>query len=60
MFTNMGDACATNNVSINFMHETIPHHRGAIQMSENTFRFSICPELLPIIQAIIISQQAVI
>ncbi len=58
MFTNMGDACATNNVSANFIREMIPHHRGAIQMSENTLRFSICPELLPIIQAIIISQQA--
>ena len=38
------------------MREMIPHHRGAIQMSENALSFPICPELIPILEAIIRSQ----
>lgn len=57
MFTDMQDACATNNVNQNFMREMIPHHRGAIQLSESALRYEICPELVPILQAIITSQK---
>lgn len=57
MFSNMGDARAGNNINADFMREMIPHHRGAIRMSENALRFSICPELKPILRAIIRSQQ---
>lgn len=35
----------------------IPHHMGAIRMSENALRFPICPELIPILTAIISSQK---
>ena len=39
------------------MREMIPHHKGAIRMSENALRFDICPELKPILCEIITSQQ---
>ncbi|MFQ8759082.1 MAG: DUF305 domain-containing protein [Intestinimonas sp.] len=48
MFGDMERACSTNDVNGNFMREMIPHHRGAVQMSENALRFPICPELRPI------------
>lgn len=57
MFSDMRNAPATNNLNANFMREMIPHHKGAIRMSENALRFSICPELNPILQAIITSQK---
>ncbi|WP_455716849.1 DUF305 domain-containing protein [Anaerosporobacter sp.] len=57
MFTEMGNACATNNINANFMREMIPHHKGAIRMSENALRYEICPELIPILEAIITSQK---
>lgn len=58
MFARMGAACATNQISADFMREMIPHHQGAIRMSENALRFPICPELKPILQSIITSQKA--
>lgn len=58
MFSRMENACADNNVNGNFLREMIPHHEGAIRMSENALRFPICPELLPILQEIITSQSA--
>lgn len=57
MFNDMGNAPAVNNINVNFMREMIPHHLGAIQMSENTLQYTICPELRPILQAIITSQK---
>ena len=57
MFTQMQDACSTNDINANFMREMIPHHEGAIRMSQNLLRFPICPELLPILHAIITSQR---
>lgn len=57
MFTDMGNACSTNNINANFMREMIPHHRGAICMSENALRYEICPELKPILNKIITSQE---
>ena len=58
MFCEMRTACVTNDINANFMREMIPHHRGALRMCENALRFSICPELDPIIQAILVSQRA--
>lgn len=56
MFSGMDTARSTNNLDNSFMREMIPHHRGAIAMSENALRFCICPELHPILEAIIRSQ----
>lgn len=57
MFCRMQNACASNSVNANFMREMIPHHMGAVEMSETTLKYCICPELKPILQAIIISQK---
>lgn len=35
----------------------IPHHQGAIYMSENALRYCICPQLQPILENIIVSQR---
>ena len=57
MFAEMGDAFASNDINADFIREMIPHHKGAIKMSENALNFPICPELPPILQAIITSQK---
>lgn len=57
MFQEMGTARASNRIDVSFMHEMIPHHEGAIRMSETTLRYSICPGLVPILQSIITSQK---
>lgn len=57
MFTEMRRAPRTERIPCDFMREMIPHHEGAIKMSENALRFPICPQLIPILDAIIISQK---
>lgn len=56
MFREMGSATITNDINANFMREMIPHHEGAVRMSNNVLMFNICPELKPILYAIITSQ----
>ncbi len=57
MFRQMQQAPEANDINIAFMKEMIPHHQGAIRMSENALRFPICPQLKPILEAIITSQK---
>ncbi len=57
MFSEMNCACSSNNINKNFIREMIPHHEGAIRMSKNALRFPVCPELIPILNAIITSQE---
>lgn len=57
MFHKMRNAQSTNEINCNFMREMIPHHRGAVEMSENALRYDICPELVPVLHAIITSQK---
>ena len=57
MSCEMKHACASNCVNCNFIREMIPHHCAAIAMSENTLRYCICPELIPILDRIIRSQK---
>lgn len=57
MFSDMWSARATNAVNCDFMWEMIPHHRGAVRMSENALQYSLCPALRPILEAIITSQK---
>lgn len=57
MYSAMQNACADNNINADFMREMIPHHKGAIQMSKNALQYPICPELEPILRAIITSQE---
>ncbi len=44
-------------VEQNFLREMIPHHEGAVQMSENVLNFCICQPLRPILQNIIATQE---
>ena len=57
MIKNMTDIKPTESISGDFIAQMIPHHQGAIQMSENALIYKICPELKPILQAIIASQK---
>lgn len=57
MFSQMGGARSTNEINCDFMREMIPHHMGAVEMSQNTLQYEICPELKPILEAIITSQE---
>lgn len=57
MIDGMTNARLTDSISPNFIVQMIPHHQGAICMSKNALHFDICPELIPILQAIISSQE---
>lgn len=57
MFRKMQDSKFTDSITCNFMWEMIPHHEGAVEMAENTLQYVICPELTPILKAIISSQE---
>lgn len=57
MFFEMETARSGNGIDANFIREMIPHHKGAIRMSENALRFPICQTLKPILQEIITSQR---
>ncbi len=57
MFFKMDTACSDNDISRNFIREMIPHHMGAVEMSHNTLKYEICPQLKPILEKIIVSQE---
>lgn len=57
MFAGMQNACVSNDITADFLRQMIPHHRGAVEMSENALSYDICPELRPIAEAILTSQK---
>lgn len=57
MYYKMSHAKTGSLIDYNFITEMIPHHEGAISMSLNTLQYDICPELKPILKAIIVSQR---
>lgn len=57
MFHEMQSACTDNNIDTNFLREMIPHHKGAVLMSEHALRFRLCPELVRLLDGIIQSQK---
>lgn len=57
MFGQMRAADATNCINRDFLCEMIPHHRGAVEMSQLTLKNTICQGLTPILNAIITSQE---
>lgn len=57
MFCEMRSACTDNHIDANFMREMIPHHRGAVCMSENALAHPLCQELVPLLESIITSQK---
>lgn len=44
-------------VEQNFLREMLPHHEGAVCMSENALRFRLCGPLRPILRNIITTQE---
>ncbi|MCM1364792.1 MAG: DUF305 domain-containing protein [Faecalibacterium sp.] len=56
MFAKMESAPETNNINLNFICEMLPHHKGAVRMSQNALRFEICGELKPLLESIIFVQ----
>lgn len=56
MFCQMKTAQATDQIDANFMREMIPHHQGAVKMSENALHYPLCPQLIPILKDIIATQ----
>lgn len=57
MFMEMASAVSTNQPDADFVREMIPHHQGAIRMSQNALSHNICPALIPILDAIVTSQE---
>lgn len=57
MFSEMKKAYSDNCINCNFIREMIPHHLGAVRMSKNALHYPICSELIPILNAIITSQE---
>ena len=57
MLSRMRNACTSNCIDANFIREMIPHHMGAVCMSELALKFCICSDLRPIVQNIIVSQK---
>lgn len=57
MFSEMKNAYSDCHISCDFMREMIPHHMGAVRMSKNALAFPICGELVPVLEAIISSQE---
>lgn len=57
MYAQMGSAPENNRLSAVFMREMIPHHQGAIRMAENTLKYDICTDLVPILRSIITQQR---
>ncbi len=57
MINEMRNALSDCCINCNFIREMIPHHMGGVQMSKNALCFCVCPELKPILEDIIISQE---
>ena len=50
MFAPMGSAPENNRLSAVYLQEMIPHHRGAVRMAENTLKYDVCLELVPLLR----------
>ncbi len=57
MFSRMRNACTSDRIDADFIREMVPHHMGAVCMSELALRYCILSELRPILRNIISSQK---
>ncbi len=60
MYDEMQNVKCVNDINENFLREMIPHHLGAVAMSENALRFSLCSQLIPILENIITAQKSAV
>ena len=56
MITGMTNAELGESISLNFIHQMIPHHRAAIEMSRNILQYTTSPALEQIAENIITEQ----
>ena len=56
MFSDMAHVSGVG-VEQNFLREMVPHHEGAVRMSENALNFCICQPLRSVLQNIIATQE---
>ena len=56
MFTQMGAAPEGNRLDAVYLREMIPHHQGAVRMSQNALRYGVAPELEPVLSRLIRTQ----
>jgi len=57
MIQGMGRACLTDSISQNFIVQMIPHHKAAIQMSENVLKYTADNVVIKIASSIITEQK---
>lgn len=57
MFSQMKTAPSDGNIDCDFLREMIPHHLGAVRMSQTALNFNVCRGLVPILSEIISSQR---
>ena len=57
MYAQMGSAPENNRLAAVFMREMIPHHQGAVRMAQNTLKYDVCLELIPILERIAAQQR---
>lgn len=56
MFARMGAAPEGNRLNAVFLRQMIPHHQGAVCMSQNALRYEICTDLVPVLRSIMDTQ----
>ncbi len=57
MFSQMKTAMSDGNINCDFLREMIPHHLGAVRMSQTALNFNVCKGLVPILNSIITNQR---
>ena len=57
MFSQMKTAPSDVNINCDFLREMIPHHHGAVRMSQTALNFNVCRGLVPILNDIISTQR---
>lgn len=57
MFSQMKTAPSNGDINCDFLREMIPHHLGAVRMSETALNFNLCKGLVPVLNNIITTQK---
>lgn len=56
MFARMRSAPEGNRVDAVFLHQMLPHCRGAAQAARNTLRYELCTQLPPVLRGVLDAQ----